>query len=314
MSLIFACVFGFLVAAACGYMAGLVGSSSSPISGIGIIAMVLVSLLLLASGTMDHLLATPEASQLPIALAIFVTSAIVAVAAISNDNLQDLKTGWLVGATPYRQQIALLIGCVVGAAVIAPILDLLYNAYGFVGADLPRTGMDASQALAAPQATLMTAIASGIFTHQLNWTMILIGIALGVVLIGIDIVLARRSATVRLPALAVGLGIYLPPTITTPLIVGAVLGWYLQRTLAQKAGSNKALQEKAERRGVLITSGMIVGESLVGVLLAAIIGLTGKDAPLAWINPEQVSWTPWLGLLVFAASISWFVRRLLKTA
>ncbi len=181
-AVLFAFVFGFLVAAACGYMAGLVGSSASPISGIGIIAVILVSLLILGVGTLDGLMGTPEGGKFAIALAIFTTSAVVAVASIANDNLQDLKTGWLVGATPWRQQVALLIGCVVGAAVIPPVLELLYNAYGFAGA-LPRADMDPGQALAAPQATLMTAIAAGIFTHQLNWTMILIGVALGVVLI-----------------------------------------------------------------------------------------------------------------------------------
>src|SRR5690606_2421438 len=175
-SVAFAFIFGFLVAAACGYMAGLVGSSISPISGVGIVAIVLVSLLMLALESANGLLATPDGTRMAIGLAIFTTSAVVAVASISNDNLQDLKTGWLVGATPWRQQVALLIGCVVGAAVISPVLELLYNAYGFADA-LPRPGMDPAAALSAPQASLMLAIARGIFTHQLNWAMILIGMA-----------------------------------------------------------------------------------------------------------------------------------------
>jgi putative OPT family oligopeptide transporter len=314
MSLVFSCVFGFLVAAACGYMAGLVGSSSSPISGVGIIAMILVSLLLLASGSVDHLLDAPGSSKLPIALAIFVTAAIIAIAAIANDNLQDLKTGWLVGATPYRQQIALLIGSVVGAAVISPILELLYNAYGFVGA-LPRPGMDASHALAAPQATLMTAIANGIFTHQLNWTMILIGAAIGALLIVIDIVLEKRGSQARVPALAVGLGIYLPPSVGMALVAGALVAWGLQLHLAKrKASGDKAGAERIERRGVLVTSGLIVGESLMGVILAAVIGATGRDDPLALVGAGFAPAAQWLGLAVFALVIAWFVRRLLKAA
>ena len=314
MSLAFSCVFGFLVAAACGYMAGLVGSSSSPISGIGIIAMILVSLLLLASGSVDHLLDAPGSSKLPIALAIFVTAAIIAIAAIANDNLQDLKTGWLVGATPYRQQIALLIGSVVGAAVISPILELLYNAYGFVGA-LPRPGMDASHALAAPQATLMTAIANGIFTHQLNWTMILIGVAIGALLIAIDIVLEKRGSKARVPALAVGLGIYLPPSVGMALVAGALIAWGLQLHLAKrKASGDKAGAGRIERRGVLVTSGLIVGESLMGVILAAVIGATGRDDPLALVGAGFAPAAQWLGLAVFALVIAWFVRRLLKAA
>ncbi len=314
MSLVFSCVFGFLVAAACGYMAGLVGSSSSPISGVGIIAMILVSLLLLASGSVDHLLNAPGSSRLPIALAIFVTSAIIAIAAIANDNLQDLKTGWLVGATPYRQQIALLIGCVVGAAVISPILELLYNAYGFVGA-LPRPGMDAAHALAAPQATLMTAIANGIFTHQLNWTMILIGVAIGALLIIIDVILERRGSKARVPALAVGLGIYLPPSVGMALVAGALIAWRLQLRLAKrKASGDRSGVERIERRGVLVTSGLIVGESLMGVILAAVIGATGRDDPLALVGAGFAPAAQWLGLAVFALVIAWFVRRLLKPA
>jgi putative OPT family oligopeptide transporter len=286
-AVLFAFVFGFLVAAACGYMAGLVGSSASPISGIGIIAVILVSLLILGIGTLDGLLDTPEGGKYAIALAIFTTSAVVAVASISNDNLQDLKTGWLVGATPWRQQVALLIGCAVGAAVIPPVLELLYHAYGFAGA-LPRADMDPNQALAAPQATLMTAIATGIFTHKLNWTMILIGVALGVVLIAIDEVLRHRGGVARLPVLAVGIGIYLPPTISSALVVGAVLSWWLLRTERKRAEARgddvPTVLAHAERRGTLLASGLIVGESLVGVALAAVIGLSGKEAPLALVG------------------------------
>ncbi|CAG9180488.1 OPT family oligopeptide transporter [Cupriavidus pinatubonensis] len=316
-AVLFAFVFGFLVAAACGYMAGLVGSSASPISGIGIIAVILVSLLILLIGTADGLLDTPDGSKFAIALAIFTTSAVLAVATISNDNLQDLKTGWLVGATPWRQQVALLIGCAVGAAVIPPVLDLLYNAYGFAGA-LPRTGMDPGQALAAPQATLMTAIATGIFTHKLNWNMILIGIALGVVLIVIDEILRRGGGTARLPVLAVGIGIYLPPTISSALVVGAVLAWVLLRAERRRAIARgddvKLALEHAERCGTLLASGLIVGESLIGVLLAAVIGLSGKDAPLAMVGEGFAGTAEWLGLAVFVLVCVGFYRRVLAAA
>ncbi|MEN7528413.1 oligopeptide transporter, OPT family [Cupriavidus sp. DL-D2] len=313
-AVLFAFVFGFLVAAACGYMAGLVGSSASPISGIGIIAVILVSLLILGLGTLDGLLDTPEGGKFAIALAIFTTSAVVAVASISNDNLQDLKTGWLVGATPWRQQVALLIGCAVGAAVIPPVLDLLYHAYGFAGA-LPRADMDPNHALAAPQATLMTAIATGIFTHQLNWTMILIGIALGVVLIAIDEMLRRRGGVARLPVLAVGIGIYLPPTISSALVVGAILSWALLRVERRRAEARgddvKTVLDHAERRGTLLASGLIVGESLIGVALAAVIGLSGKEAPLALVGEGFAGTAQWLGLAVFVLVCVGFWRRVL---
>ncbi len=313
-AVLFAVVFGFLVAAACGYMAGLVGSSTSPISGVGIIAITLVSLLLLAVGADRGLFGSPEAGRLGIALAIFTTSAVLAVATISNDNLQDLKTGWLVGATPWRQQVALLIGCVAGAAVISPVLELLYNAYGFSGA-LPRPGMDAAQALSAPQATLMTAIATGIFTHQLQWTMVIAGIGIGAALIAIDWALKQRGGVARLPVLAVGIGIYLPPTVSAPLVVGAVLAWGIDRILARRARAAgvpfECYAEVPNRHGVLLASGLIVGESLVGVLLAAVIGASGKEAPLALVGEPFEGMAQWLGLIVFALVCWAFARRIL---
>ncbi|WP_077925801.1 OPT family oligopeptide transporter, partial [Wohlfahrtiimonas larvae] len=168
-AVIFAFIMGFLIAAASGYMAGLVGSSASPISGIGIVSIIVVSLILLVIGESDGFLGTESGQHFATALALFTTTAVLAIACISNDNLQDLKTGYLVHATPWKQQAALLIGCIIGALVIAPILDVLYQAYGFTGA-LPRADMDPTQVLAAPQATLMSTIATGIFSHNLQWT------------------------------------------------------------------------------------------------------------------------------------------------
>ncbi|SUB84290.1 oligopeptide transporter, OPT family [Pragia fontium] len=323
-SVIFAFAIGFLVAAACGYMAGLVGSSASPISGIGIIAITVISLLLLVMGEMNGMLETEKGTNFATALAIFTTSAVLAIATISNDNLQDLKTGYLVKATPWRQQVALLIGCIVGAAVISPVLELLYNAYGFTGAT-PRPDMDPSQVLAAPQATLMTTIAKGIFSHKLEWTMINIGLAVGVVVIIIDALLAKKGSKLRIPALAVGMGIYLPPAITAPLIIGSVLSWIITSQVKKRAKAQnedfKTLFKPVERKGALIASGLIVGESLVGVSLAVLIVISisngGSDAPLAltsWLGPifggsgivEQL-----LGLTVFVVVCVLFTRRVL---
>lgn len=307
----FTFVFGFLTAAACGYMAGLVGSSSSPISGIGIVAVILVSALLLVVGRLTGLVGDAGTAKTAIAFALFTTSAVFAVATISNDNLQDLKTGWLVGATPARQELALLIGCVVGALTIPPVLDLLYHAYGFAGA-LPRAGMDASQALAAPQASLMTTLAEGIFEHSLNWTMLGVGVLIGIVLIVVDVLLKRMGRGLSLPVLAVGIGIYLPPTIATPLVVGAVLGHLLERVSRRRAGRGAAADERvegAQRRGVLFASGLIVGESLMGVALAAVIGATGRSDVLAVAGDSFEGTAQWLGLLVFALAAALLWRR-----
>ena len=317
-AVLFAFIMGFLVAAACGYMAGLVGSSASPISGIAIVAAIVISLILLGLGEINGMLDSIEGTNFATALALFTTSAVLAVACISNDNLQDLKTGYLVQATPWKQQVALLIGCIVGAIVIAPILEILYNAYGFTGA-VPRPDMDQSQVLAAPQATLMTTIAKGIFSHNLDWTMILIGLAVGAVIIIIDLVLAANNSKFRLPALAVGLGIYLPPSITMPIFVGTVLSWIIKRNAYAKARTLKLNPEeeykKIDRKAALIASGLIVGESLVGVILAVVIVISiasgGSDAPLA-ISADLGVLPQYLGLLVFATICILFIRRALS--
>lgn len=313
-------IIGFLVAAACGYMAGLVGSSSSPISGIGIISIVVISLILLLVGNAYPQLLTTGDGKFVTALALFCGSAVLCVATISNDNLQDLKTGYLVKATPWRQQVALMIGVVVGALVISPILELLYKAYGFTGA-LPRPDMDASQALGAPQATLMTTIAKGIFAHNLNWDFILIGVLIGAVLIVADTLLRKTSAgKYSLPVLAVGMGIYLPPTINMPIFIGSVLAWWIKNRITKNSAT--AQRERnlklAERKGTLFAAGLIVGESLIGVIMAFIIAASvttgGSDAPLALKLANWDTIAQWLGLLAFVLAIVILARRVLSSA
>lgn len=305
---------GFFVAAAFGYMAGLVGSSSSPISGIGIISVIVISLVLVSIGNASGLFETVDGQKFLTALTLFTASIVITTACISNDNLQDLKTGLLVEATPWRQQVALIIGCFVGALVIAPVLEILYHAYGFSGA-LPRPDMDPSQALSAPQATLMTAISQGIFTNKLEWTYILTGVGLGAVLITIDAFLKKVSNKVfSLPVIAVGIGIYLPPSINTPVIVGAFLAWIMARHIA-KLG-NKEVSAKAERFGTLFSAGLIVGESLMGVILAFIIAASvttgGSEAPLSLNLENWDTIGEWLGLIVFIVGIVIFASRVLR--
>ena len=304
---------GFFVAAACAYMAGLVGTSASPISGIGILGIIVSSLVMYALCSSFGIFDLPGGEKFATATAIFTTSIILAIACISNDNMQDLKTGWLVGATPWRQQAALLIGCVVGALVIAPVLNLLYEAYGFPGA-MPRPGMDPAQALSAPQAVLMTTIAQGIFSSKLAWEYIYIGIGLGVVLVLIDQLLKRMTKNLVLPPLAVGMGIYLPPVIQTPLVVGAILGYFLNRHLRKTAGAEA--EAAGLRRGTLFASGLIVGESIVGVLLAGLIVLSvsngGDENPLAMVGSDFADTAEMLGLVVFLGILALFSKIVLS--
>ena len=319
--IVIALLIGFFVAAACGYMAGLIGTSASPISGIGILGIIISSLVVFAIASANDLFATPAGVKFATAMALFMTSVVVCIAAISNDNLQDLKTGQLVGATPWKQQVALLIGSVAGAVAIAPVLNLLYQAYGFTGA-MPRPDMDPSGALSAPQATLMTTIAQGIFSSDLDWNYILIGVGIGILCIIVNLILKSTTATLSLPPLAIGMGIYLPPSLEMPLVIGSVISYFIGKYLVKRAKERSgeladADVEQCNRRGVLFASGMIVGESLMGVIIAVIIVLSvtsgGSEDPLGLVGKSFAETAEWLGLIVFLAVIVYFIRLVVST-
>ena len=270
---IFIALMSFFVSAVCGYMAGLIGSSNSPLSGIGIIVVISASVLLVV-GFRSALPAGSENAL--VAFALFITSIVFAAAAIANNNLQDLKTGQLVDATPSKQQWALVIGVLAGAAIIPPILDLLNHAYGFVGAPGPVR----EHALPAPQAGLISALAQGVIQNSIDWGLIKIGAGIGVVMIIIDEVLRRTTKGAHLSPLAVGLGIYLPTQSTLMVVVGAVAGWYFDRNADRRAKNPEATKQL----GVLLASGMIVGEGLLGVVIAAFVAFSGQDFPLALVG------------------------------
>jgi putative OPT family oligopeptide transporter len=264
---------GFLVAAICGYMAGLIGASNSPISGVGILAIVSCATLLVA---VIH--PVPEARSALVAFALFATAIVFAIATISNNNLQDLKTGQLVGATPRAQQWALIIGVIAGAAVIPPVLNLLAHAFGFAGA--PNLHTVTSHPLAAPQATLISALAQGVIEQKLDWNMIGAGAIIGFGLIALDEFLGWAK-WLRLSPLAVGIGIYLPMSATLPVVIGAIVG-HLYDVWTKRTRN----PEYSKRLAVLIASGMIVGESLWGVILAGVISATGKETPFALVGGD----------------------------
>ena len=290
MAIGYVIVVGFVVAAVCGYMAGLIGSSNSPVSGVAILAVLGAALVLAAiakgSGWAD-------AGAALVAFALFVTSIIIAVAVAANDNLQDLKTGQLVDATPWRQQIALVIGVIAGSMVIPPVLDLLNQAYGFAGS--PNIQAVAANPLPAPQAALISTLAKGVITGDLDWGLLGIGGLVGAVLVAVDETLRRTTTRFAVPPLAVGLAIYLPSSVTTPVVIGAAIGWAYDRW-ARKG----ARPDAAKRMGVLLASGLIVGESLFSVALAGLIVATGRGEPLGLVTDFE---TPALilGVVVFAA-------------
>ena len=294
VSLGYILVAGAIIAAITGYMAGLIGASNSPVSGVGILTVLGISLILAAMFGPDIGLSD---SQSLVAFALFVTAIIFGVATISNDNLQDLKTGQLVGATPWRQQVALIIGVLFGSVVIPPILTILNNAFGFQGA--PGAG---ENALAAPQAALISAIAQGVLGGKLDWNLIGIGALIGVGAIIVDEAL-RGTKRGSLPPLAMGMGMYLPMSLTLLIPVGAFLGWIYDKWADRRA----AHPEFAKRLGVLMATGLIVGESLFGVFFAGIVGATDNDSPLALVT--DFAWAMPRGLLVFAASIGWLYTK-----
>ena len=288
LSLLYIFIAGAIIAAITGYMAGLIGASNSPVSGVGILTVLGISLILVAIFGREL---GVDASQSLVAFALFVTAIIFGVATIANDNLQDLKTGQLVGATPWRQQVALIIGVIFGSLVIPPILTILNDAFGFQGA--PGAGPNA---LAAPQAALISAIAQGVLGGSLDWGLIGLGGAIGVGAIIVDEIL-RKTGKRSLPPLAVGMGIYLPMALTLLIPIGAAIGTVYNKWA--KRAPNPAF---AERMGVLMATGLIVGESLFGVAFAAIVGATDNDSPLALV--DDFAWAVPLGLVLFAAAIA----------
>jgi putative OPT family oligopeptide transporter len=307
-AIVYVVIAGFLVAAACGYMAGLIGSSNSPVSGLGILAVLGAAGLLLIVARSAGTAATPTL----IAFALFVTAVVLCVATIANDNLQDLKTGQLVDATPWKQQVGLIVGVIFGAAVIPPILTLLDRAYGFAGApphgDAVMQAHTTAHALAAPQATLISALARGVLNGDIAWNLIGIGVLVGVAVIVVDELLGV-SRRLRLPPLAVGLGIYLPPDAILPIVLGAILG-----DLYERWGRTRPYAEPLQRLGVLLASGYIVGESLCGVLLAGMIVATKKDAPLALVGDAFAPLANWLATIAFIIIVGGLYWRMTRTA
>ncbi|WP_273352649.1 OPT family oligopeptide transporter [Corynebacterium resistens] len=284
LSIVYTLLVGLIVASICGYMAGLIGASNSPISGVGIIVVLSAALLIkvVVGGDAD--------ADALVAYTLFTAAVVFGIATISNDNLQDLKTGQLVRATPWKQQLALVFGVIFGSIVIPPILELMLKGFGFAGA--PGAGADA---LPAPQAALLSSVAKGIFGNSLDWGLIGLGAAIGAVVIVINEILSK-TGKFSLPPLAVGMGMYLPASLTLVIPIGALLGY-----LFNKWADKQANAERTKRMGVLMATGLIVGESLFGVINAGIIAATSNGDALAVVGEEFEKNAQWIGLALFIA-------------
>jgi putative OPT family oligopeptide transporter len=274
---------GFVFSAVAGYMAGLVGSSNNPVSGITI-ATVLVSALLL------FVLMGSDNTNGP-AAAIIIGSVVCCAAAIAGDNMQDLKAGYIVGATPWKQQVMQIVGTASAALVMSPVLILLQKAYGFAG-----HASATDNALAAPQANLMASVAKGVFHGDLPWGFVIIGIALGVAVIVLDEYLQRRGIEFRTPVLAVAIGIYLPFELEVPIFTGGLIAWFVHRGV-KADGQNQ--------NGLLLASGLITGEALAGIMLAIPMVIFQRTDILTISDKPLV---PVLGVILLAVVALWLWR------
>ena len=298
-------VAGFIFCSISAYFAGLIGSTNSPGSGLLVSALLILCLLFMGFAGMQSL--TEETAKF---LAIVAIGSVVVIASglvIANDTIQDLKVGEIVGATPWKQQIMLMLGVVVSAFVIPPILQLLYQAYG-IGGVFPRPGMNPAQMLAAPQAGLMATVTQGAFSHQLQWNMIGFGAFVAFVCIIIDEILKKNFGT-RLPVLAVGLGIYLPLDSSVPCVIGGILSWIIHQRL------NRESEEKTQpnrHRGLLLSCGIVAGASIMGVLLAIPFALRQSSDALRIMPDHLMSFSGPLSILVTAALCGWIYRVVLS--
>lgn len=289
------------------YICGIVGSSSSPFSSLILIGIFVIApfLLVLLGDKINFL--TDSASALGAAGITLMASCVLGcVFAIAGDNMQDLKSGQIVGATPWRQQVMLIVGCLAAALVLPFIFQLLFEAYG-IGEVLPRADMDPEKALGAPKAALMAAVSKAIFTHSMDWTMIIIGVSLGVVTLLFNWGLKASGKTLKISIVSVAIGMYMPLDATTALLTGGLLSWFSLRAL-KKAKGTIAQKERTERQGTLFASGLIAGEALVGIFLA-IPFVIYQNANVFKFVPESLKdSTDVLGLVVFAAILYWFYR------
>lgn len=294
-------VAGFVFCSVSAYLAGLVGSSNNPVSGISI-STTLFAAMVLALMLGRHSLIGPVATVL-------VGAVVCCAACVAGDNLQDLKAGMMVGATPWKQQVMLGVGSIVCAVVMAPVLNLLLTAYG-IGVPTPAH----PHPLIAPQATLMASVAKGIFGGSLPWNMVIAGGLIAVAIIVLDEILRVRGATFRTPVMGAACGIYLPIDVTAPIFLGGLLTLVVEWVIRKRAGHALSSEEteRLSRKGTLFAAGLISGEALMGIIIAIPIVITGKADVLSLSPAWQFG--QWLGLIVLAALGWWLYRTALAGA
>lgn len=317
LTIVYILIVGFAFSSISAYFAGLIGSTNSPGSGLNISVLLLLTLMLLIvfGIDIDFLGKVTQAELSAAGYAVFITAIISAAIVIANETIQDLKVGQIIGATPWKQQLMLMIGVCVSAMIIPLVLSLLFHAYGMAGV-FPHPGMDVKQMLPAPQAGLIAAVATGTFTHNLPWDMIITGSVIAFFAIVIDEFL--KPYKMRLPVLAVGLGIYLPFSATVPVLFGGLVQYLVNRRfkkLRERHSDDVNIDAKiatGKHRGLTLACGLVAGSALVGVLLAIPFAIKKSSDAWSLVGPDFTPTADWLGIFVTVALCWWMVRRITR--
>ncbi len=295
-------VAGFLFVSVSAYLAGLVGSSNNPVSGITIATILFASVvLLLLLGESGRMAVGSAGAPLGAVAAIMIGAVVCCAAAVGGDNLQDLKAGYLVGATPWKQQLMLGIGAFSCALIMAPVLNILSEAYG-IGAPTA----EHPNPLSAPQATLMASVAKGLFGGELPWGIIGIGAVIGAIIIAIDEMLKARQSSFRVPVLAAAIGIYLPLELMVPIFLGGLLAYFVERRHGMVGTKDEAARDRIHRPGTLFAAGLITGEALMGIGVGVAI-YASKDRDVL-VLPEAFQQGEMVGLVILAI-VGWLLYR-----
>jgi len=272
-SALFILIIGFIFAAICGYFSGMVGVSASPGSAIVIGGLMLVAFGLHALLNSQGVNFTQEIIKNACAVVIVLISVVTGIACITNDNIQDLKVGHLVGSTPWKQQLMLLIGVLAASAVIPLLMQLLFSVYG-LGGVYPHAGMDPSRMLPAPVPSVLATVTQAVFDDKLPLTMLLLGVAITIGFILFNVIFKKRGW--HLSILGISMGLYLPLSSSTPLFIGSIIALLMQRV----ATKNK-LKDSNQQRGILLACGLVAGAALMDVLLAIPFAISGNPNVLS---------------------------------
>lgn len=292
-------IIGFIVSAIIAYIVGMIGTSASPLSGLTLVALIIIGVCLSSFTVIAH--------KAMLQITLILTVMIASTAAISNDTMQDLKTGDLIGATPWKQEIMLMFGVLVSSLTIPVILKLLYDAYGFAQ-HLPRPGMNPETALLAPQANLMATVAEAILSNKVPWDMLLLGLGLAAAGLILNAILKQRNR--RFPVLGMGLGIYLPLVASTPLMIGGLSHYFLKRYMKKV---HPEAYKKDDQRLLLFACGMVAGAALIGVFLAVPFVIF-KSTDCLRLMPVHLEWLGDMLSIFMLVALYLYARKLTRAS